>query len=192
MPILEKSVTLEEMSKILDIPLRRIQRHRNEGEIAATGSGHSNHPFRVRWSEFQRYAKLQGVILADDESKTKSNGHRNGNGTKYDVESLISTIATGDPANAKVAKDQAQALKLALEIQKRRKEDGELISIDQYRANIARLGQKVRNLYMGIADGFLASIDGMTAPQIQNELELRLESFGKQLAELEWEEDDEG
>ena len=198
------------------IPVRLVQRHRQQGKFKAYGDG-SN--FRVDAEEAKRYlAAYKGIELPVETIKT--NGHVNGdteetinidteetanddpvdltknrdpvksNGKRYDVDDLISRIATGDPLDAKTAKDQAQALKLALEVQKRRKEDGELISIDQYRINIARLGQKVRNLANSIADGFLGEIDGMTAPQIQNSLEIRIEEYLKRLSELEWEDDE--
>ena len=182
------------------IPVRLIQRHRQQGKFKADGEGVN---FRVDAEEARRYlAAYKGIDLPIPDKK-ETNGHANGNpvestnteptntnGKKYNVDDLISRIATGDAIDAKVAKDQAQALKLALEVQKRRKEDGELISIDQYRINIARLGQMTRNLINSIPDGFLADVDGMTPCQIQQALEIRVEECCKKISELEWEDDE--
>ena len=189
---LEKSYPVKDVSALTGIHIRTVYRDIEDGVAFLENK-------RMPHSELVRYAKRKGAIIPDIDP-VKTNRHTNGNtantdpvksnGKRYDVDELINRVASGDPLEAKVAKDQAQALKTLLEVQKRRKEDGELISIDQYRVNIARLGQKVRNLANSIADGFLGEIDGMTAPQIHHALEIRIEEYCKRLSELEWEEDE--
>ena len=188
----ERRYSLNQVAELSGIPYTTIYRHQHEGKFPTLGS----RPIMVSESVANEYIKAQGkdVVLGTGKPIQLSGGNGNGNGSngkrKYDVNELIQIIADGSTSDAKLAKEQAQALKTVLEVQRRRKDDGELISIEQYRQNIRSLGGKIRNLYMSVADGFLSDIDGLAPTQIQRVLELRLENFGKQLSELDWEEDE--
>ena len=133
--------------------------------------------------------KLNGHAKVEETNGNRLNG--NGKTKDYNTDEIIRSIVGHDIQDVKLAKERAQALKLALEVQKRRRDDGELISIDQYRLNVANLGRKVRNIVNSISDGFLAEIDGLSAPQIFQALEKRKDNTCKQLAELDWEEENE-
>ena len=183
----ERKLTLREISEISGIPFTTVYRHQREHRFPTFGVK----PVKVKQSSANKYLKEQGIDFViggeNERDENKNNGNQNSkNG--YEVSELIDGIARGSTEDAKLAKDRAQALKSLLEIQRRRKDDGELISVEQYRENVKRLGGMIRNLYMSIADGFLAEIDGLSPTQIQRELEIRLERFGKRLAELDWEE----
>ena len=193
----EKRVTLAQMSAIVNRSERMLYKDRDEGKFECFG----RRPSLIKWSEMQRYARVNfGIIIPDNESKSNGNpvletkttsaplnGHAPGN----DIDSILSQINTeDDPALVKTLKEKAQALKIAQEVQRKRKIDGDLISIEDYRMNVSRLGQMVRKLANEIHDGFLSQISGMSPPQIQQELEIRVENYCKNLAELEWEDED--
>lgn len=148
------------------------------------------------------------IIAINEKRKQQSNGHTekhspkpepqsNGHAenlvdiiprTGNDVDQIICQInAETDLSSAKLQKEKAQALKIALEVRKRQKEDGELITVDQLKQILSKLAIQIRNSYMSIGDGFLSEIDGLPSTQVNEILELRLEAFGKRLTEIDFE-----
>ena len=120
---------------------------------------------------------------------------QNGNGEPdvsrlgNDVNAIIGQInAETEIGSAKLLKEKAMGLKVALEVRRKQIDDGELITIDQHRQIMAKTAKQVRNLYMAIGDGFLSEIDGLSSAKINECLELRLEDFGRKLTELDFEE----
>lgn len=167
---------LDDVAKLFGVARYSVVRWVKAGKIKSFGR-----PARVPLEDVRRLCKERGVRFPGAPVRKKPVRKL---GNRHALVNL-DFAKIGDEELADAEK-RLKAEKIAEEIKKKRKESGELVERQKVDEALVRLAASVRSLYLKISDGFANGIAGKTPPEIQAELNERLDRYGQELRDLKW------
>lgn len=176
--MVDKKVKLIDLPPVLRISRQAVYQKWKAGDLPAEGR-----PAMAKWSDVVKLGVRMGIKLPSvwGGDEKVSNGKSSG---KQLIGLDFAKISEQELADAKM---RLEVEKIAEDIRKKRKDSGELVERYRVEMFLKRLSESVRNLYLNISDGFESDIVGASPAEAQMALEKRLEKYGYELTQLNWE-----